>query len=300
MTESLSIWGQIGILFLGFLVGVYLLACLVLRFGQSRLIFFPSPGIQVTPDQVGLPYQEVWIPLGTALKTSCKTPAKTWPEPGEMIHGWWIPAKSVTDERVILDLHGNRNNIGANLGYAQLFHSLGLSVLLMDYRGYGRSSQRFPSEETVYQDVEAAWNYLVQDRQVDPKKIFVFGHSLGGAIAIHLATKHPEIAGLIVECSFTSIRRMVDHQQKYWMFPIDFLLTQRFDSIAKVSSLSMPTLFTHGTEDQVIPLQMTQELYAASPEPKQLLVVPGAGHNNVAQVGGDLYQQVVQQFLQQT
>ncbi|MGL5082408.1 MAG: alpha/beta hydrolase [Microcoleaceae cyanobacterium] len=285
MAESFSVWGHLGLILSELLASLYLLVCLVLRFGQNRLIFFPSRDIKRTPNELNLPYQDVWLPVN--LKSGQV----------ETIHCWWIPSASTTDERVILDFHGNRSNIAANLDYAQLFHQLGLSVLLVDYRGYGLSTKRFPTENSVYQDVEIAWNYLIQERQVNPQKIFIFGHSLGGAIAIQLATQHPEIAGLIVECSFTSIRNMIDFQRKYWMFPIDFLLTQRFDSIAKVPYLEMPTLFTHGTEDQVIPIQMSQELFAASSDPKQLLIIPGAGHNNVAQVGGDQYQVVLKEFL---
>ncbi len=266
----------------------YTAACLILRFAQSRFIFFPSRQLKATPAEFNLPYQEVWLPVQT--------------ETGilEQVHGWWIPSScSSGAERVILDFHGNRSNISANLDYAQQFHQMGLSVFLIDYRGYGRSTKRIPSEKTVYQDVEAAWNYLIQKRKINPHHIFVFGHSLGGAIGIHLASKHPEIAGIIVESSFTSLRRMVDYRKKYWIFPVDLLLIQKFNSIDKVPHLKMPILFTHGTQDRVIPVEMSQELFRAAIEPKQLLIIPGADHNNVRQVGGTLYQDTLRRFLQQ-
>ncbi|MGF1494375.1 MAG: alpha/beta hydrolase [Microcoleaceae cyanobacterium] len=288
MAGSISSWGHLGFVLVGFVISIYLLACLALRLWHGRLIFLPSRTIQYTPDQINLAYEDVWLPIETR---SGKI---------ETIHGWWIPSKSPTDDRVILDFHGNRNNIGANLNYAQLFHQLGLSVFLVDYRGYGRSTPRFPSESAIYQDVERAWHYLVHERQISPEKIFVFGHSLGGAIAINLATQHPEIAGLIIEGSFTSIRKMVDYRDKYWMFPVNWILTQRFDSITKVPHLKMPILYTHGTEDTVVPPEMSQTLYELTPEPKQLLVIPEAGHNDVSEVGGQRYRQVVGQFLSQT
>jgi pimeloyl-ACP methyl ester carboxylesterase len=160
--------------------------------------------------------------------------------------GGGFPSSVGSDQPVMIHLHGNSSNISANLGYAQNFHDMGLSVLLIDYRGFGQSSQRFPSEKIVYQDVEAVWNYLVHEKKMNPQKIFIFGHSLGGAIAIELAVRHPEIAGLIVESTFTSMREMVDFQEKYWMFPINWLLQQRFASVEKVKELKMPILLAHG------------------------------------------------------
>ena len=263
----------------------YLCACLFMFLRQTRFIFFPSRLISMTPDDVGLSYQDIELKIPTP---SGKI---------EMIHCWWIPSETNPNQKVIIDLHGNRNTIGANVGYAEQFHQMGLSVLLVEYRGYGRSTNRFPSEKIVYEDVETAWNYLVNERQINPHNIYVFGHSLGGAIAINLALKHTEIAGLIIESSFTNIREMIDYKKKYWMFPINLILTQKFDSLAKISALKMPILLTHGTEDELIPKTMSEDLFNAAIEPKQLLIVAGAGHNNVRQVGGKQYWETVQQFL---
>lgn len=263
----------------------YLCACLFMFLRQTRFIFFPSRLISMTPDDVGLSYQDIELKISTP---SGKI---------ETVHCWWIPSETNPNQKVIIDLHGNRNTIEGNIGYAEQFHEMGLSVLLVEYRGYGRSTNRFPSEKTVYQDVEAAWNYLVNERQINPHNIYVFGHSLGGAIAINLALKHTEIAGLIIESSFTNIREMIDYKKKYWMFPINLILTQKFDSLAKISALKMPILLTHGTEDELIPKTMSEDLFNAAIEPKQLLIVAGAGHNNVRQVGGKEYWETVQQFL---
>ncbi|PSB36277.1 hypothetical protein C7B69_04765, partial [filamentous cyanobacterium Phorm 46] len=159
----------------------------------------------------------------------------------------------------------------------------------------------FPSESQVYEDAQLAWDYLVKQRGIHPSQIYIYGHSLGGAIAIDLAVRHPEAAGLIVEGSFTSARAMVDFQAGiYRVFPIDLLLTQRFDSIAKVDRLQMPVLFIHGAADTVVPTQMSKKLFDAAPEPKQLYIVPDGGHNNTAQIGGAEYLRVVNQFLDKT
>ena len=265
---------------------LYTAACLYLFFQQTRFIFFPSSAIETTPKFFNLDYQEVWLPV------------KTRSGGVERMHGWWIPA-SRPNAQVLLYLHGTGINIGANVAHANRFHRLGFSVLLPDYRGYGRSEGRFPTEASVYQDAAVAWDYLVQERKIQPEQIFLYGHSLGGAVAIDLAVKHPDAAGLIVESSFTSIRDIVDSQSIYRIFPIDLILNQRFDSIRKVRSLALPVLFIHGTADLRVPATMSQQLYEAAPQPKQLILIPDAGHNNTAETAGDKYFQMMQKFIQQ-
>ncbi|MEG4575771.1 alpha/beta fold hydrolase [Microcoleus sp. N3A4] len=299
----------------------YSAACLFLFVAQGKFIFFPARAIETTPDDFQLRYQDVWLPIPTKTGTV------------ESVHGWWIPAPETPpsppllrggarkgesllaapqSERgavasplnkgelgaVVLYLHGNASNVGANVEHANRFHRLGLSVFTIDYRGYGKSQGDFPSESQVYEDAQFAWDYLVKQRGVNPNQIYIYGHSLGGAIAIDLAVRHPEAAGLIVEGSFTSTRAMVDFQKGlFWMFPIDFLLTQRFDSLSKVDRLQIPVLFIHGTADSVVPAQMSKKLFDAAPDPKQLYIVPDGGHNNVAQIGGAEYLLAVSQFL---
>lgn len=269
----------------------YSAACLFLFAAQGKFIFFPARAIETTPKDFQLGYQDVVLPIPT------KTGA------AETVHGWWIPAleRSVNRResgKVLLYLHGNGLNVGANVEHANRFHRLGLSVFLIDYRGYGKSQGDFPSESRVYEDAQLAWDYLVKQRGIKPSQIYIYGHSLGGAIAIDLAVRHPEAAGLIVEGSFTSARAMVDFQAGvYRVFPIDLLLTQRFDSIAKVDRLQMPVLFIHGSADTVVPTQMSKKLFDAAPEPKQFYIVPDGGHNNSAQIGGAEYLLRVRQFL---
>lgn len=262
----------------------YCAICILLFFQQARLIFAPSAVLEKTPKFFNLGYEEVWLPVPVA---SGKV---------ERIHGWWIKA-SQPNAKVLLYLHGNGINIGANVAHANRFHQLGFSVLLIDYRGYGRSEGTFPTEARVYQDAATAWNYLVHQQRIQPSQIFIYGHSLGGAIAIDLAVQHPDAAGLIVESSFTSIRQMVDYRNTFWIFPVDLILTQQFNSIRKVPNLKMPVLFIHGTADLIVPAFMSQNLYAATLEPKKLLLVKGAGHNNVADVASFQYLQAVQSFV---
>ncbi|MDZ7956549.1 MAG: alpha/beta hydrolase [Aulosira sp. DedQUE10] len=268
----------------------YFTLCIFLFIQQPRLIFFPSSTLEKTPELFNLPYEEVWLPV------SGRTGAEG------RIHGWWIPGKQPDKKlngKVLLYLHGNGINIGANIAHAYRFYQLGFSVLLIDYRGYGRSQGVFPNETRVYQDAATAWNHLVQQLQIPPSHIFIYGHSLGGAIAIDLALKHPEAAGLIVESSFTSIGEVVAYRNLFPMFPVNLILTQRFESIKKIPKLKMPVLFIHGIEDSSVPFFMSQKLYAIAPEPKKLILVPNAGHNNVADLAGMQYLQWVNDFVQQ-
>jgi fermentation-respiration switch protein FrsA (DUF1100 family) len=255
-----------------------------LSFLQGRFIFAPTKTIEATPANFGLKFNEVWL----SISTSNSNP--------DHIHGWWIPASSKT-AKTLLYFHGNGINIGANAEQAARFHNLGLSVFLFDYRGYGKSEGSFPSERAVYVDAQRAWNYLTQEQKIAPKNIVLYGHSLGGAIAINLATQHPHAGGLIVQSSFSSALEMA--KRNWWtaIFPINLLLNQRFDSIHKVPHLQMPVLYLHGAADTLIPFEMSQRLFEKTRSPKQLKLFPNAGHNDVAQVGGAAYAQTVKNFV---
>lgn len=266
----------------GFLAIAYTAICLYLYCRQTRFIFFPEQAIETTPADFGVKFEEVWLPVSPL-------------EPETRIHGWWMPAQTASSP-VLLYLHGNGVNIGANAAHAYRFHQMGFHVLLIDYRGYGLSGGGFPTEDKVYEDAEVAWQHLVSDRHMPPERIMIYGHSLGGAVAIDLAVRHPDAAGLIVQSSFTSVRDVIDRMGQYVLFPIDLLLTQRFDSIQKVPRLQLPVLLIHGTADLEIPADMSESLYAAAPQPKRLWLVPEAGHNNVADVAGQEYFRVVQEF----
>ena len=262
------------------LVTLYFSGYLLLRWGQTKLIFFPDRQIKSTPLEYGLDYQDVWLDVGS-----------------DKVHGWWIPTTK-SSAPALLYFHGNGSNLGDLTEIATIFHQLEVSVFLIDYRGYGKSSPTFPSETRVYEDAEAAWQYLIQTRQLEPKQVFVYGHSLGGAIALDLAVKHPEMAGLITEGTFTSIENMAGLSTVFKLFPLNWLVTQRFDSIHKIESLQTPILILHGTDDEVIPLSMSKELFAAAPESKQLEIFPGAGHNNLPEFGDRQYLQTLEQFIQ--
>ena len=267
------------------LICLYLFLCLALWLGQGHLIFFPSKELTLTPAHFRVAYDDITIPTANGQLT-----------------GWWLPAVVAgapeASGKVLLYLHGNGGNLSDNAEQAVRLNRLGLPLLIIDYHGYGRSAGTFPSEQTVYEDAETAWQFLIQQRHYSPHDIIIYGHSLGGAVAIDLAAKHPDAAALITESSFTSIRAMSMLDKHYLVFPIFLILNQRFDSIHKVPQLKMPVLFVHGSADEVVPTSMAEALYNAAPQPKRLLIVPRGHHMDSAAIGGQQYLDAVRGLLQ--
>lgn len=250
---------------------------------QRSLVFEPEPVLLTTPARNGLAYDEVRIPSGSGA------------EQGELV-SWWIPATKTAGAPTILYLHGNFRNISLRPEVMRGLHELGYNQLLVDYRGYGQSSGGWPSEAKVYEDAEAAWGWLLKQRGVNSDRTFIYGHSLGGAIAADLAVKHPEAAGLVIESSFTSMAAM--GALNYGFLPIDQVLNQRFDTVGKIGQLQMPLLILHGTHDKKIPWQMGRELYERAPQPKSIAYIEGAEHSNIPGFAWPEYRAALAGFVQ--
>ena len=220
----------------------------------------------------------------------------------QRIHAWWWPAASA-DAPAVLYLHGARWDLTGQLFRLEQLREFGFSVFAIDYRGFGKSDGDVPSEKTVYEDARVAWDWLAK-QQPDPSLRFIYGHSLGGAVAIDLAAKLSgessaagvsapvPAAGLIVESSFTSLVDIAKEFVSSWI-PVEYLLTQKFDSVHKIANVRMPVLIVHGAGDRYVPARFSQALFAAAPEPKQLLLVEGASHNTSMRVGKVAYQQAL-------
>lgn len=260
-----NLWLRRIALLVGIAVLAYVIVCIYFWATQKQHIFHPEAALQTNPARDGMAYEEVHIPLAN----------------GAVLYGWWIPAGK-PDAPTIYYLHGNFRNVSNDLIQARLLHEWGYNQLLIDYRGFGPSSDGPPSESKTYEDAEAGWEYLVKQRDIAPQRTFIYGHSLGGAIAIELALHHPEAAGLILESTFTSMQAM--GELDYGFLPVHLLLNQYFDSIEKIRSIKLPVLLFHGTWDKTIPYRMSQQLYDAAPQPKTLLLIKGGEHNNSCRV----------------
>jgi uncharacterized protein len=255
----------------------YLLMVVTLRIIENQLIYFPPrypegfpPSHLIEPE-----IEEVW------LRT----------EDGIRINAFY--RANPASKQVLLWFHGNAENIGYDLDHLRTFAKIGVSVFAVDYRGYGKSEGK-PDEAGVYHDADAAYDYLIQRRHFGAEDIIIYGHSLGGAVAVDLASRRP-CGGLIVQSSFTSLRAMA---RRMFRLPlIEYAAKSRFDSIDKIRNVHAPILIVHGTRDEVVPFAMGQQLFAAAPEPKGFYSIDGAGHNNLMEVGGEGYLECLRRFV---
>ena len=211
------------------------------------------------------------------------------------IHAWWWPDADPKAPAVFY-LHGARWNLTGHVRRIEQLRRFGFSVFAIDYRGFGKSDGDLPSEQMCYEDASAGWAWLAK-QQPDAARRFIYGHSLGGAIAIDLAAKlaanqgnkGPQARGLIVESSFTSLPDVAAELSFSWL-PTSLILSQKFDSIEKIKAVNIPVLVVHGAGDRFIPARFSQALYQAAPDPKKLLLIENGSHNNSMWIGDGEYQ----------
>jgi hypothetical protein len=255
--------------------------CATLDARQREWIFQPSDrtwgGAQSTDDM-----QDVWINFNSAASGKA-----------EQLHGLFLPADR-PDAPVLLYLHGARWNVSGSSGRMRRMQDVGFSVLAVDYRGFGRSSAALPSETTALEDARAAWDWIAKRYPGRPR--YIFGHSLGGAIAIDLAAQVDDESGTIVEGTFTSILEVVSSFKWGWL-PVSALITQRFDSVHKVASIGSPLLVVHGSEDRLIPQSLGRKLYEAAQAPKRFVLVEGGSHHNTNSLGQAQYREAVAELF---
>ncbi len=212
----------------------------------------------------------------------------------EWVHGWFLP--NDRHAPVVLLLHGTGRTIAGMVHVAAAIHRAGAAVLMIDYRGLGRSSRRAFTETTMYEDAEAAWQEL-RWHQPDPALRLVYGHSLGGAIALELAARYPDVNGVVVESAPTSIAALLRGSWVARIYPVDAILAGRFDAAAKIRRLGAPLLVIHGKRDPIVAPSMGVELYLRARGDKRLLLVDGAAHSDAATVGGAEYETAVERML---
>jgi uncharacterized protein len=259
---------------------VYVGLLVALYFGQARMVFMPRTEIMGTPKDIGLAYEQVKLTTQDNLAISA----------------WFVPAtsKDAIGKGVILFCHGNAGNIGDRTAYLPIFHSLGLSVLLFDYQGFG-SSQGTPTEAGTYADVESAWQYLSQVRQIPPSKIVIYGESLGGAVATYMAEKQRS-GGLILASTFTSITDRA--AELYPFLPIRLISKYSYNSIARMPNIKSPVLVIHSPQDEIIPFAHGEALYKAANEPKMFVKIKG-DHNGGFLDAQEIYSAGLEKFVKQ-
>jgi fermentation-respiration switch protein FrsA (DUF1100 family) len=210
---------------------------------------------------------------------------------GTKLHGWYIPSSNA--RATLLWFHGNAGNLTHRLENIQQLKALNLNIFIFDYRGYGKSEGK-PSEEGIYLDSQAAYDILIREKNVSPRKLILFGRSLGAICAVEVAANNPA-AGIILESVFTSARDMAGKVLPF--LPIGWVIKSKFDAANKVPHLKLPKLFLHGTEDEIVPYELGRKLFSAAADPKEFYDIEGAGHNDTYFVGGGKYFAVLNRFI---
>lgn len=257
----------------------YTIVVLIVFLAQRSMLYLPNAAgrsLDVTPADAGLDYDDVRLTT----------------DDGVELHGWFVPGAS---RRVLLFFHGNAGDITHRLFSIQQFHDLGLSVLIIDYRGYGESGGR-PTEHGLYRDAEAAWRYLTETRGVVAQDVVIFGRSLGASVASRLAATHRPGA-LIVESSFTAVPDIA--QELYPWLPARWLTTLRHSTRDHVADVRCPVLVVHSRDDEIIPYHHAEAIFAAANEPKSLLTIRG-GHNDGVSADAAAYLEGLEAFLSRT
>jgi len=244
------------------------------RYIERRSLYFPMKDIEFVPSEAGLDYEDLYLATSDGVK----------------LNAWFIPAHD--SKYTLLFCHGNAGNISHRIEKILILNKLGLDVLIFDYRGYGRSKGR-PSEQGLYRDVQAAYNYLVSKRNVLPRRIILYGESLGGAVAIDLASKN-DVRAVITECTFSSTH---DVARAVYPFLPAFFLSSKFDSASKIKGIAVPKLIIHSQNDEIIPFAQSVKLFSASQGPKKHLVLKGS-HNTCFLDSKDLYISGIREFLE--
>jgi fermentation-respiration switch protein FrsA (DUF1100 family) len=259
---------------------IYLGLLILLRVFESRLIYFPGAqrSLVLPPAVLDLPVERVEISTDDGVK----------------LVSWAIPATGDSTSFWLLICHGNAGNLSEfdrPVHYAGL-RRLGLSLLAFDYRGYGESGGA-PSEQGLYKDAEAAYRYLTEVRGVPAERIIIFGHSLGSAVAVNLASR-VAAAGLIVEGALTSV--IERGAELYPYFPVRWIAASQYRSLEKIKHVRAPKLFLHAIQDDVIPLAHGRRLFEAAPEPKTFVELRG-GHGDAFDADSALYFSSIARFV---
>jgi len=250
------------------LIALVVLAIVALwvRWQEPRSIFFPVRQVGPYPLPDGFAPEDVYLetPDGVRLHGWFHNGSQA---PGDTLGSQAAPGAGLT----VLYLHGNAGNLSNRIEKILLLESLGLDVLIVDYRGYGLSDGT-PSEQGFYRDARTAHRYLTAVRRVDPRAIVLLGESLGSAVAIDLA-REVQAGGLVIEAAFTSIPDVA--QALYPFLPVRWFLSQRFDSIAKIGDVRAPILLFHSVDDEYFPLHHPQRLMAAAKTGTRLVELRG-------------------------
>jgi uncharacterized protein len=257
------------------IAGGYLIILILMYTFQNSLLFMPASGFMQTPEGAGLEAEDVWVEA----------------KDGVRLHAWYFPNDE--SDRVIVLSHGNAGNISYRIDIARTLLDAGAAVLMYDYRGYGKSEGR-PNEKGLYKDIEAFTDYLIQEREYPERHIFMYGRSLGGAVAAYAATKY-DLGGLVLDSAFKNLRAMV---RDVYPFVPSSLARYRFPTEEYLRQLNgMPVMIMHSPDDFIVRYHHGEYLYETALDPKKFVELRG-GHNDNFFASRDLIESKWREFLQ--
>lgn len=260
------------------IIALVLLFIIVLRATENSMIYFPSkyPEGIWNPEDYGVTVEDVYFKTEDGLK----------------LHGWFVPSKE--NKITMIWFHGNAGNLSGRLENIKYLMELNINVFIFDYRSYGRSEGSLPDEKTIYIDSRAAYQFLLQKKNILKENLIFFGRSLGGAMAVEMAQEFG-CAGLIIESSFPSAKDMA--RRMFPFLPVQYIMKTKFDSGRKIKNIDCKKLFIHGNRDTIVPFELGKKLFDAAPGPKTFYEIEGADHNDTYVVGGSRYFEVINDFI---
>lgn len=245
----------------------------LVRLAEPFLAFYPFTGETRTPAEFGLAFDHVWLRTADS----------------ETVHGWWLPDEAA--RATVVYFHGNGGNLSLWNDILAAVRQRGLSVLAIDYRGYGRSTGR-PTEAGVYRDADAVVQWLAEARPTEP--VVYWGRSLGVPVAAYAASRRPP-DGLIFEAGFPDVRTVLASSPVLWL--LSWLGTYRFPTVQWMREVRVPVLVVHGDRDSIVPYRAGRRLFEALPEPKRFVTIRGGDHNDAEPAQPDVYWAEIDGFI---
>lgn len=241
---------------------------------EQGFLYFPERSLLAAPDSIGLSFADQFF----------QAPS------GRKLHGWFIPHSQ--PKARLLFFHGNAGNISHRLEKLKILHDLELAVFIIDYAGYGKSEGK-PNEQNLYEDGLAAYQHAVEVLRIAPDELFLYGESLGSAVAIELALRQ-KIAGLVLEGAFTSLKDLARNHMPF----LSALAKDQYKNLEKIANVAAPVLFIHAKQDEICPFKMAEQLFEKAPETKQAVWLEEGGHNDAFWVDQEVYRKAITEFLE--
>lgn len=241
---------------------------------EKRETYHPDKNMYITPQNIGILYDDENFSA----------------EDGQIINGWFIPAHDA--KATILYCPGSRGNLCDQMARIKFFHDMKVNLMIFDYRGYGKNSGK-PTEQGLYKDARAAYDFLISRKDIDKDRIVVLGESLGGAVAADLCLNR-KVSALILESSIVSLATQA--KRMYPFLPVELLLYERFDTLSKIKRIRIPKLIVHGLDDETVLFEEALKLYFVAPRPKQFLPFQGAHNDDIFKIS-DTYRDKLLKFL---